>query len=190
MVRDTITIVSGLPRSGTSMMMSMLRAGGMPILTDNIREADEDNPKGYYEFQQVKQTEQDCSWLEDAKGKAVKMISALLQYLPPAYTYRVIFMQRRIEEILASQQLMLIRRGEPTDSVSDRELAKVFRKHLTQVGRWLDEQPNIAVLYVSYQQVLQDPIEEAKKVNQFLGSALDVDRMASAVDRSLYRQRA
>lgn len=189
MARDTVTIVSGLPRSGTSMMMSMLQAGGMPILADNVREADDDNPKGYYEFQRVKQIEQDCSWLEDAKGRAVKMISALLQHLPPAYTYRVIFMQRRIEEILASQRLMLIRRGEPTDAVSDVELAEVFRKHLRQVGRWLDEQPNISVLYVSYQRVLQDPIGEANRLNQFLGSALDVDRMVSAVDTSLYRQR-
>jgi len=189
MNRESITIVSGLPRSGTSMMMGMLEAGGMSILTDNIRGADEDNPRGYYEYERVKQIEHDKSWLEDARGKAVKMVSALLQYLPPGYGYKVIFMQRKMEEILASQRQMLIRRGEPVDSVSDEKMAAIFRKHIEQVERWLEKQPNIEVIYVSYNHVLENPLEPAQRVNQFLDNALNVENMVSVVDERLHRQR-
>jgi argonaute-like protein implicated in RNA metabolism and viral defense len=154
-----IAIVSGLPRSGTSMLMKMLEAGGMQVLTDYIREADEDNPEGYYEFEKVKQIKHDESWLEDAEGKVVKMISQLLQHLPPDYTYKVVFMHRRMEEILASQRKMLIRRGAPSDEVSDEQMAALFRKHLKRLKTWLDEQPNFEVIYVSYNEVLANPIE-------------------------------
>ena len=130
MDQQIITIVSGLPRSGTSMMMKMLEAGGMQVLTDHIRTADEDNPKGYYEFERVKQIEHDQAWLPDAQGKVVKMISALLKHLPSSYTYKVIFMRRNIDEILASQKQMLIRRGEPTDVVSDEKLTELFDRHI------------------------------------------------------------
>lgn len=104
MEQDLITIVSGLPRSGTSMMMSMLEAGGMDVLTDGIRGADEDNPRGYYEFERVKQIEHDKGWLSDARGKAVKMVAALLKYLPPEYQYQVVFVRRNMDEVLASQR--------------------------------------------------------------------------------------
>ena len=137
MDQDTVTIVSGLPRSGTSMMMRMLEAGGMEILTDEIRTADEDNPKGYYEFERVKQIEHDQAWLEDAKGKAVKMIVALLKHLPSGYFYKIIFMERKIEEVLASQREMLVRRGEPTDRISDEKMAALFHKHVEQVRSWI-----------------------------------------------------
>src|SRR5437899_574640 len=116
---NTVTIVSGLPRSGTSMMMKMLEAGGMEPLTDHVRTADEDNPKGYYEFERVKDLEKDQTWLEDAKGRYVKVISMLLKHLPAGYTYKVIFMRRTMEEILASQRKMLVRRGESPDRVAD-----------------------------------------------------------------------
>lgn len=187
----TITIVSGLPRSGTSMLMKMLEAGGIELLTDNIRTADEDNPKGYYEFERVKQLKQDSDWLEDAGERAVKIISALLKHLPQdhAYAYKVIFVRRKLEEVLASQKQMLIRRGEPTDTISDEKMAELFRKHLSQVETWIDEQPNVEVLYVSYNEVLEHPQEQAQRINQFLGSTLDVERMASVVDKSLHRQR-
>jgi hypothetical protein len=188
-VQETVTIVSGLPRSGTSMMMSMLEAGGMPVLTDKIRAADEDNPKGYYEFERVKQIEQDKGWLEEARGKVVKMIAALLKHLPEGYAYRVIFLQRRMEEILASQKQMLARRGEPTDTISDERMAALFRRHLEQVEAWLAEQPNIDVLYVSYNEMLEDPSEHAVRVNRFLGDRLDVNKMAAVIDPVLYRQR-
>ena len=189
MTRDFITIVSGLPRSGTSMMMKMLEAGGMEILTDKIREADDDNPQGYYEFERVKKLKEDRAWLEDARGKAVKVISALLKDLPPSYNYKVIFMRRKLEEVLASQKQMLVRRGEPTDRVSDERLRQLFQKHLQRVAVWLDEQPNFAVIYVDYNEVLDDPVVHVNRINQFLGNTLDVEKMAGVVDKSLYRQR-
>lgn len=189
MDRDTIAIVSGLPRSGTSMMMRMLEAGGVPVLTDRIRTADEDNPEGYYEFERVKQIEEDKAWLPDAKGKVVKMIAALLKHLPPEYRYHVIFMRRDIEEVLASQREMLMRRGEPTDAVPDERMAELFGKHVAQVEAWLAEQPNFEILYVEYGEVLAEPLAQAKRVSQFLDCALDTEKMAEVVDLALYRQR-
>lgn len=189
MKHEIVTIVSGLPRSGTSMMMRMLEAGGMQVLIDGIRTADEDNPKGYYEFERVKQIEHDQSWLEDAKGKAVKMVSALLKHLSRDYTYKLIFMRRKIKEILASQKQMLIKRGEPTDTVSPEKMTGLFRQHLRLVEAWIDQQPNIEVIYVSYNEILENPVEQAKRVNQFLDYILNVESMVSVVDRTLYRQR-
>ena len=186
---EAITIVSGLPRSGTSMMMGMLEAGGMQLLVDNIRTADKDNLKGYYEFERVKRIQHDQSWLEDARGKAVKIISELLKHLPQDYTCKVIFMRRRMEEILASQRRMLIRRGEPTDKVSDERMTELYRKHLRRVEAWIDEQPNIEVIYVSYNEILENPVELAGRINQFLGNTLNVENMVGVVDPTLYRQR-
>ncbi len=120
--QDVITIVSGLPRSGTSMMMSMLEAGGIGSVVDGIRKADDDNPKGYFEFERVKQLKKDSSWLVEATGKVVKVISQLLRDLPPSYQYKVIFVRRNINEILASQTQMLIRRGTHDKSVNHEEM--------------------------------------------------------------------
>src|SRR5258705_6593783 len=156
MNNETITIVSGLPGWGTSMMMKMLTAGGLEVLNDNSRPADEDNPKGYFEFERVKQIENDKAWLEDARGRVVKMISALLKHLPPSYKYKVIFMRRAMPEILASQRQMLIRRGEPADAVPDDKMAAMFEKHVVQVESWLAAQPNIETIYVSYNEVIND----------------------------------
>ena len=187
----TITIISGLPRSGTSMMMKMLEAGGMTILTDGIREADADNPRGYYEFERVKQLPKgDQEWLDEAEGKVVKVISALLEYLPPDHSYKVIFMHRQLTEILASQKKMLVRRGEPTDKTSDEKLAELFEKHLRKVTAWLATRPNISVLDVDYNRLLDDPRPYAQQVNSFLGNMLDVEKMVGVVDPSLYRNRA
>jgi len=186
---NTITVVSGLPRSGTSMMMKMLEAGGMAVLTDHSRVADEDNPKGYFEFERVKQIEHDQAWLPAAQGKVVKMIAALLKHLPADYDYKIIFMQRNIEEVLASQRQMLIRRGESTDAISDDRMAELFRKHVKQVRAWLAEQPNVAVLYVDYSQALAAPLDEAERIDHFLGQGLDTRKMSEVVDPSLYRQR-
>jgi hypothetical protein len=171
------------------MMMKILEAGGMQVQTDNFRTADEDNPKGYYEFERVKQIEHDQAWLDDARGRSVKMVAALLKHLPPECTYCVIFMRRKMEEILASQRKMLIRRGEPADAISDVHMADLFRKHVARVEAWLDEQPNIDVLYVSYSDILASPHEQAECVNSFLGGVLDAEGMARVVDPSLYRQR-
>jgi hypothetical protein len=186
---NVVYIVSGLPRSGTSMMMKMLEAGGIKPLTDRVRTADEDNPKGYYEFERVKQIEHDQDWLPKARGKAVKMVSALLKHLPADYRYRIVFMQRHMEEILASQQRMLVRRGEPTDRVSDEKMAALFERHLREVEDWLARQPNVEVLYIHYSDVLADPAAASERINRFFGGSLDAVAMASVVDPELYRQR-
>jgi hypothetical protein len=185
-----VTVVSGLPRSGTSMMMKMLDAGGLPPVTDNLRTADDDNPKGYFEFERVKKMpDGDTSWVEEAQGKSVKVISALLEHLPPGYSYRVLFLRRKVEEILASQKQMLIRSGKPTDKVSDEQLAEMYDKHLAKVYAWLDDQPNFSVLYLDYGAILADPQKYADQVNLFLDNALDTEAMVGVVDPDLYRQR-
>ena len=185
-----VTVVSGLPRSGTSMMMKLLEAGGLLPVTDNIRTADEDNPKGYYEFERVKQLPKgDVAWLPEAQGKVVKVIAALLPHLPGGYEYRVIFMQRAMSEVLASQRQMLIRRGEDPNKIPDDVIAKLFEKHLRQVNEWVSQQPHVARLDVNYNEMLKNPQPFIVQINAFLGGQLDVQRMATAVDPSLHRQR-
>ncbi len=187
---EYITIVSGLPRSGTSMLMKMLAAGGLPPLTDGIREADADNPGGYYEFEQVKHLKRDTTWLESARGRAVKVISQLLDQLPLHKPYKIVFALRKMDEILASQRAMLARRGQPCDRVSDAAMAAAFERHLSAVQQWLAEHPQMEVLYVDYAAVLRDPLATSHEIKAFLARPLDVRQMASVVDESLYRQRA
>ncbi len=187
---DEIVIVSGLPRSGTSMMMNMLEAGGMPLLKDDIRSPDEDNPLGYYEFERVKQLKDgDITWLADARGKAVKIISYLLSNLPETYNYRVIFMQRKLTEIIASQRMMLIRRGENPDKVNEKELKTILESHLRHVDEWLMCQGNIRPIVIDYNCMLESPEADLERINEFLGNSLSVGKMAEVIDQSLYRQR-
>lgn len=189
--RGFVTVVSGLPRSGTSLMMQMLEAGGMQILTDRVRSADQDNPKGYYEFERVKKLKDgDVEWVADAQGRAVKVISALLEYLPAQYSYKLIFMQRDIAEILASQKQMLRRRGETGEQVSDETLARLFSEHLSRVESWLDAQPNMDVFYMRYSTLLQDAEMVAQNLDRFLGLELNISSMKAIPDKSLYRQRS
>lgn len=185
-----ITIVSGLPRSGTSMMMKMIEAGGIAPLIDNIRTADVDNPKGYYEFERVKQLDKgDTAWLPEAQGKVVKIISALLKHLPAGYQYRVIFMQRNMDEVLASQHKMLEHRQENAEAMDNAKMAALFEKHLAAVDKWLTEQPSVAVLYVHYSSMLAAPPSQIERINQFLGGKLDTAKMNQIVDANLYRNR-
>ena len=185
-----VTVVSGLPRSGTSMMMKMLEAGGIAPLTDKIRRADDDNPKGYFEFERVKKMpDGDTAWVEDAQGKAVKVIAALLEYLPQEYTYKVLFMRRSMDEILASQKQMLIRSEKPTDEISDEKLAELYSKHLVKVESWVSQQPNILVFDVDYNDLMQNPEPYPTKIQRFLGVEMDADKMSVVVDPALYRQR-
>jgi Sulfotransferase domain len=185
-----VTIVSGLPRSGTSMMMKMLEAGGIPPITDHQRTADEDNPKGYYEFERVKKlADGDNAWVADAQGKTVKVISALLEHLPPGYSYKVVFMRREMGEILASQKQMLIRADKPTDKVSDDKLAELYSNHLAKIAAWMESQPGVTVLYIDYNAMLRDPRPSLAEINRFLDGRLDESKMAEIVDPSLYRQR-
>lgn len=187
---EPITVVSGLPRSGTSMLMKMLEAGGILPLTDEIRTADDDNPKGYYEFERVKALDKgDTEWIKDAQGKAVKVISALLKYLPPDYDYNILYIRRNMPEILASQRKMLVRRGENPDKIDDEQMAALFEKHVAQVEKWLGEQANISVLYMHYSDILSSPEPEIDKINKFLGGRLDTMAMAKTVDPNLYRNR-
>jgi Sulfotransferase domain len=183
------TIVSGLPRSGTSMMMQMLAAGGMTALADNLRQADEDNPRGYYEFERVKQVDRDSSWLVEAEGKAVKMVYRLLYDLPPDRVYRVIFMTRSLDEVVDSQQIMLERHGKASDPIDHARLAEIYERQLQEVMTWLRSQPNFSVLSVAYRDVLHDPEKVVRQINRFLDGRLDTDAMLRVPDWSLYRQR-
>lgn len=188
---DSITIVSGLPRSGTSMMMSMLDAGGIHPVQDGIRTPDADNPKGYYEFERVKKIKEDKAWLPEAKGKVVKMISQLLLDLPTeGYTYNILFMRRAMPEILASQKEMMKRRGTIKDGgPSDQEMADLLSKHVDQVLKWVDKQSCMQLLEVDYNAMLKNAIPHIAAVNAFLGGKLDTAAMSAVVDKNLYRQR-
>lgn len=183
-----IVIVSGLPRSGTSMMMKMLEAGGVPALIDNVRTADEDNPKGYYEYERVKQLPDDTGWLPLAEGKSVKMVSLLLRELPVNRKYKVVFMRRRMEEILASQKKMLLRNNKDM-VVDDAEMKELFEGLLQQQLAWNDSQPHLEVTYPWYHDIVEQPRTVAEQLNEFLGGNLDVDAMVQVVDEQLYRNK-
>lgn len=188
-----IVVVSGLPRSGTSMMMRMLEAGGVPPLEDGVRTADESNPKGYFEFERVKELDKpqgDVAWLPAARGKAVKVISFLLTWLPETCNYQVIFMQRDLDEVLASQQQMLSRRGESGADIDIPQSRLVFQSHLTQVERFMAARSCFETLYVSYREAVVAPEATAAAVARFLGRSMDTAAMAKAVEASLYRNRA
>lgn len=185
-----VIVVSGLPRSGTSMMMRAIHAGGVEALTDHLRTADEDNPRGYFEFEPVKKTKVDSSWLNDAAGKVVKMVYRLLYDLPNEFMYRVVFMQRDLKEVLASQKKMLKRSGKDGCAIGDEQMAELFQAELDRCAKWLREQSNFSVLFVNHRDMLKTPAEECRRVSEFLGGVLDVEAMASTVDPSLYRNRA
>jgi len=169
----------------------MLEAGGLQPVTDQVRSADEDNPRGYFEDERVKDLAQmeDRSWLRAARGKVIKVVSSLLQHLPDDNFYKVIFMRRNLREVLASQAKMLDRRGEAPQA-TDEELIKLFESHLEKVEFQLRFRPWFDVLYVDHRSVLQDPAGAARRINEFLGGRLDERRMAEAVDPNLYRNRA
>lgn len=184
-----ITIVSGLPRSGTSLMMQMLVAGGMSPLCDGQRAADVDNPRGYLEWEHIKKLPRDPQCIAEAEGKVVKVISRLLFALPYGYEYRIIFMQRPLGEVLASQDRMLQRRRPYSQAVDQKALAAAFERHLRDIYTWLGGRPNIRSLPICYHAVLQKPKDTAEAVANFLGIDLDLDQMLRQVDQSLYRNR-
>lgn len=188
--QNVVVIVSGLPRSGTSMMMKMLEAGGLTVLTDYQRTADENNPKGYYEFERVKKLKDgDTLWVAEARGKVVKVITALLEYLPPTESYRVVLMRRDMNEILASQRRMLQRDGKPEDEVDDNVLADLYKKHLEKVSSWLSQQNNIQTLFISYNDIIANPRKYVEDINYFLGGNLNINAMMGIIDQNLYRER-
>ena len=187
---EPIVVVSGLPRSGTSMMMKMLEAGGVPIMTDTIRTADVDNPKGYYEYERVKELEKetDKSYIREGRGKALKVISFLLKELPDDNFYRIVFMRRDLVEVISSQNKMLDRRGE--QSITDDEMmAEAYRNHLAAVRILARKRANFEILEVRYDAAVKQPKDAARAVNAFLGGTLDEAAMVAAVDAELYRNR-
>ena len=188
---EPVVVVSGLPRSGTSMAMRMLEAAELSIVVDGIREADEDNPKGYFELERVKDlaAENDWSWMRDARGKAIKIISYLLKELPDDHNYKVLFMRRDLREILASQAKMLERRGE-TNETDDERMVELYENDLWKANYLLKNNSRFETLMIGYREVLDDPLQQAKKISEFLGGGHDVEKMAAAVDPKLYRNRA
>lgn len=184
----SITIVSGLPRSGTSMMMQMLTAGGMSAYADGVREADESNKKGYFEHENVKAIAQDYSWLPETDGLVVKIVAPLLRYLPIGPTYKIVFMERDIEEILNSQSSMLDRDGRTS---GDKEvLRRAYQRQLREAKTWIAHQKTASALSISHAQAMTNPDEVASSLNTFLGTSMPEDQMAAIVDTSLHRERA
>jgi hypothetical protein len=169
------------------MMMRAIQAGGIAVLTDHIRPADEDNPKGYFEFEPVKKTRENAAWLNDAAGKAVKMVYRLLYDLPTEHSYRVVFMQRNLMEVLASQKKMLHRSDKTGSGISDEQMAMLFQAELDKCGQWLRMQPNFSVIYVNHRDMIKNPALECQRVSDFLAGGLNVAAMAAMVDPSLYR---
>lgn len=187
--RPWITIVSGLPRSGTSMMMRMLEAGGIPALTDELRTPDEDNPNGYYEFEDVKSIENYTTWIDRAPGHSVKMVYSLLEHLPTDLDYRIVFMRRDVDEILQSQKAMLERSGIETD-IPDGTMKTLFERQLRQFYAWLPSQTHLRLINVSYNALLSRPETVIAQINRHFGESLDADAMKAMIDHNLYRHRA
>ena len=185
-----IIIVSGLPRSGTSMMMKMLTEGGIPAVMDSLRQADEDNPNGYFEIESSKSLKDgDKKWLYEAQGKVVKVISYLLEFLPDDLSYDVIFMEREISEVLASQRKMLQRRNE-TSTLTDAEMEAQFREHIRAVKYWTARKSNMRILFVKYSQMVETPETLCRSIVDFLVIPLDLKAMQSVPSQSLYRNRS
>jgi hypothetical protein len=185
MTRSYVTVVSGMPRSGTSCMMRMLEAGGLPSLTDRRRLADSHNPHGYFEYELVKQLPRDASWIGNGRGKAVKIIYPLLQYLPTEIEYRVLFMERDLREVFASQRAMLLSRGDPAADQDENRLIPVLRTELLGIKEWLAGQSNMQHLYVPYAELTRESAGWSRKISHFLSGGLNEAAMAGAVDPSL-----
>jgi hypothetical protein len=188
--KNFVTIVSGLPRSGTSMMMRMLEAGGISPVVDGERKANADNPMGYYEFEPVKALKEDSSWVADSTGQAVKVIYKLVYDLPNNVPYRIVFMQRDIEEVLSSQEKMMRRDGLDPDTIGRDLLFNLFQTDVMDFRRWAEVQGNIQIMYADYRRMVDEPEEMSRHIAEFLGQDLDIPAMASVVDPDLYRNRA
>jgi hypothetical protein len=184
---EAITIVSGLPRSGTSLMMQMLQAGGMPVLTDNVRQADISNPRGYFELEAVKQTRHHAAWLVDAPGRAVKIIYRLLYDLPDGYEYRVLFMRRELRQVVASQQAMLGKTD--ASDAENRRLMAIFQKELDAVDAWLKGQRHFTVLHVPHDRIIRHTADQVEQIKTFLNCPLHTAAMCTVVDPALHRRR-
>ena len=188
---EPIVVVSGLPRSGTSMLMKMLDAGGMQIMTDSERVADIDNPKGYFEYERVKNLEKetDKSYVREGRGKVLKVISFLIKDLPDDNDYRVIFMRRDLDEVLASQNKMIQRLGTDDSTAAEDAMREAYRNDIVRTRLLCKKRPNFELIEVNYKGTVEEPATTARSVNAFVGGHLDEAAMRDAVDGSLYRNR-
>jgi hypothetical protein len=184
-MREYVTIVSGMPRSGTSLLMQMLRAGGMPLLTDDLRPADAHNPRGYFEYEPVKRLAGDSSWVNATRGSAVKIIYRLLRYLPGEIEYRVVFLERDLVEVFESQQRMLRSKNDPAALQDRDQILSALSRELLKTREWLAHRPNMQVLTVPYVEVVRDPLKWSHQISRFL-DGLDTSAMAAAVDPALF----
>jgi hypothetical protein len=188
-MKNKIIIVSGLPRSGTSLMMQILQAAGIPLLTDDSRPADEDNPKGYFEFEPVKRLEKESAWLAQAKGKAVKVVSHLLKYLPSDFNYIVLFMNRDLDEIIASQNKMLLNSHKSLGKLTHNQLREKYALHLNQIHHWLALQPNILFEDIHFNALIRNPKNELTKVWCTLKPEVSMEAVLSVIQPDLYRSK-
>jgi len=187
-----VVVVSGLPRSGTSMMMRMLEAGGIAPFSDGQRVADVDNPEGYYEYERVKDLEKDPDkrWVRAARGRALKVISFLLRHLPDDNAYRIVYMRRHLDEVLRSQDKMLDRLGNAAPGADLEAMKEAYRNDIVAARLYARKQPHMELIEIHYADAIADPRATARRVNEFLGGHLDEDAMAAAVNEKLYRNRA
>jgi hypothetical protein len=185
-MRDYVTIVSGMPRSGTSLAMQMLRAGGMPLLTDERRPPDAHNPRGYFEYEPVKRLAADSSWMKSAGGHAVKIIYRLLQHLPGDITYKILFLDRDLVEVFESQQEMLWSKNDPAAFQDRKRILSALAAELGDAKGWLAQHANMQVLTVPYAEVIHHPREWSREISRFL-DGLDESAMAAVVDPALHR---
>jgi hypothetical protein len=188
-MRGYITVVSGAPRSGTSLMMRMLDAGGIPAFTDRVRSSDAHNPHGYFEYEPVKRLASDSSWMEGARGKAVKIIHRLLVHLPAGFEYRIVFMDRSLTEVFDSQRTMLTTLGHESANQQKESIVSALAKEVREVKQWLASHPTTSLLSAPYAAVVREPVEWSANVSRFLGGGLDEAAMAAIADPALYHNR-
>jgi len=184
---SAITIVSGLPRSGTSMMMQMLAAGGIVPYSDGLRQSDSDNPNGYFEHESAARLASNNLWLPEARGQVVKIVAPLLPHLLLSEAYSVIMMYRDLDEVLASQRTMLDRLGRPGAALSDQALATALNRQMETVHHWLAAHPAVRLLPIRYRDILLAPHTAAARIAAFLNRPLDIEAMCRAVHPALQR---
>ncbi len=187
----TFVLVSGLPRSGTSLMMQMLEAGGLAAMTDKLRTPDVDNPRGYYEWEAIKQIAKKPELLDDpaVEGRAIKCISMLLPALPAKHQYKVIFMLRPIAEVVASQRAMTARLGTKGAALDPAQLERGLRAHREEMRKWAATMPHIEWLEIQYPELVHAPARAIAQLVGFLGPERlpNEKAMAAAIDPALHR---
>lgn len=187
MDKNDIIVVTGLPRSGTSLVMQILQSMGIDLFTDNKRSPDQSNPRGYFEHELVKTIEYDTSWIKKVEGKAIKIVSPLLVYLPNNYNYKIIFMDRVLDEIVQSQEKMLLVNGVPNPQIEPEVIKQIFIKDLKQAWSWIRELSHSESLEISHSKLLKKPESELEKVNGFLNIKVDLENTLKVIDKKLYR---